>query len=541
MSQVVVVFGSAQGFPPALLLYPQTLNGQNGFVINGSGTGTVITTGDFNNDGLIDLAFAGSVAGAYPEEVFVVFGQKTYPATISVASLNGVNGFTIRGNLNDAFGSALASGDLNGDGIPDLAIGAPLTPKVYVWYGSKGPFPAIINYSSLNGTNGFAVQGISNFDQMGTSLAIGDVNNDGNKDLVIGAPSGGKNAGAIYTIFGPSSIFPSNVNVSSLMDGKNGFMINGINPQDLTGQSLRNIADVNGDGIPDIPFGAPNAPYLGAAGPGSAYVVYGRPVFPATLNLAALSSIDGFIAEGVTPGDNTGSSLAIFDVNGDGQKDLMVGASNGGPQVGQLPGAVYALFGGKNIGNNNINNNNLVASSASRLDHPFSSLTKAIDIAWIAMGILLGNKPKEEFLNSTFEKNQHSQEKLKISRLNEPAVKMIEPAITLGTFALATLYKWYTKEAEQEKVLSEKIIKEEKEGLSKEVTALKNVFSTATSQKVMVDETKKRLDFLMTELEEDIEGFETGKTTASNWDTALYTKQYIENQLLSHMLKNKIV
>ncbi len=84
----------------------------------------------------------------------------------------------------------------------------------------------------LNGDNGFVISGIDDFDFSQKSVSnAGDVNGDGIDDLIIGAagadPNGNRRAGESYVVFGNSDEFGSNLDLSTL-DGMNGFVIQGI-------------------------------------------------------------------------------------------------------------------------------------------------------------------------------------------------------------------------------------------------------------------------------------------------------------------------
>ena len=117
-------------------------------------------------------------------------------------------------------------------------------------------FPAIIPLSSLDGTNGFRLDGLSS----GISVAsAGDVNGDGFADVIIGAPG----AGSSYVVFGKASGFPAIIKLSNL-NGKDGFRLDGAG--NYSGQSVASAGDVNGDGFADVIIGAD----------GSSYVVFGR-------------------------------------------------------------------------------------------------------------------------------------------------------------------------------------------------------------------------------------------------------------------------
>src|SRR4028119_1347351 len=100
-------------------------------------------------------------------------------------------------------------------------------------------FEPTFNLSELNGSNGFAINGIAAYDQSGRSVSnAGDVNGDGFDDLIIGArtadPNGINNAGQSYVVFGSNSGFGASLNLSTL-NGSNGFAINGIAVDDRSG------------------------------------------------------------------------------------------------------------------------------------------------------------------------------------------------------------------------------------------------------------------------------------------------------------------
>ena len=133
----------------------------------------------------------------------------------------------------------------------------------------------------LDGSNGFAINGVEENDLLGTSIAAaGDVNNDDIDDFIIGAIGADNEAGTSYVIFG-SENETETLNLSDLNINR-GFAINGIDgvdEEDLIGdrssESVSGAGDVNGDGIDDLLIGAPQRS-VGAESAGEAYIVYGR-------------------------------------------------------------------------------------------------------------------------------------------------------------------------------------------------------------------------------------------------------------------------
>src|SRR6185369_12967851 len=131
-----VVFGTTAGFGSNLDL--SSLNGTNGFRLGGVGAydasgESVASAGDLNGDGFGDLVVGARFVGdAYPSynlgASYVVFGAASgFASSLSLGSLNGVNGFKLSGvESYDYSGTSVASaGDVNGDGFGDLIIGAP--------------------------------------------------------------------------------------------------------------------------------------------------------------------------------------------------------------------------------------------------------------------------------------------------------------------------------------------------------------------------------------------------------------------------------
>ena len=366
---VYVVFGSASGFSADFDL--STLDGSNGFRIDGAATRhyagwRVIAAGDVNGDGTDDLAYTaigagpnGSLSGA----VFVVFGSSTgFSATLDPTALDGSNGFRINGvAANNFTGEGLRSaGDVNGDGVDDLIIGAAYangsasgSGVSYVVFGSDAGLPAVVELSGLDGTDGFAIRGEGTYDRSGDSVSgVGDVNGDGIDDVIIGARRASVNgqfSGASYVVFGSSSGFAASLDLAGL-DGTDGFRIGGPQTRAYSGSDVGSAGDVNGDGLQDLIIGTRSAQTPDREGAGVSYVVFGRVGgFGPILDVGNLDGVNGFRILGAGAGDHTGKFVAgAGDINGDGVDDLLVRGEDVGATYDFNP-VVYVIYGVRTV------------------------------------------------------------------------------------------------------------------------------------------------------------------------------------------------
>jgi hypothetical protein len=206
------------------------------------------------------------------------------------------------------------------------------------------------------GTGGYVLRGTSAAFETGHSAAsIGDINQDGFIDVIVGAPLAYQNplefaaGGLAYVIYGAATAPASPGSLATIASLTGGFLVEGeffsdpANP-DNAGFAVAGGGDINGDGLVDYVVTAPNADgALDAnANAGTIYVVFGQLGGPATVHLSdVLTGIGGFAIHGASAADLAGSAIAVGDTNGDGIADLLIGAEG----LNVNTGVSYVVFG----------------------------------------------------------------------------------------------------------------------------------------------------------------------------------------------------
>jgi Ca2+-binding RTX toxin-like protein len=263
--------------------------GASGFAIDGVGAGdglgsAVALTRDLTGDGLAE-AFAGARtadplgrtdAGA----AYVVAGRSGSGAVDlaqPAAAIYQANGAA----AGDAAGAVLAEGgDLDGNGTPDLLVGAPGTD--YNGRSGSGSVYAILG-TARGGSHDLAtldsawrIDGAAAGDGVGLAFSAGaDLNADGRADLAIGDQlqdtHGRVDSGLTRVLFGGG--FGGVIDLATTTAP--GFHADGGATGDWSGSSVAALPDVTGDGHPDLVIGAARSDHLGRNDSGSAYVLYG--------------------------------------------------------------------------------------------------------------------------------------------------------------------------------------------------------------------------------------------------------------------------
>lgn len=280
-------------------------------------------TADMNGDGLADLAVSapyGRTGPQKPGKVYLFLGGKDFSKSKPIA-------FSVK-EAGNAFGlSVCLEKDLNGDGLADLVVGAPyssqagpLAGRAYIWWGST---------ALKGGTTPDVVlrQGTTN-DMFGTSLAVGDLNGDGQADLAVGAPQhnvGDKIPGSVFIYLGGGDA--KWARPSLVLSGE------ATTFHDHFGASVAILADVNGDGAGDLLVGAPKV-MISGPGRGRVYLYWGGPLLDENPD----QNFDGEIDVA-----HFGAKVCgLGDLNQDGKSDFAIQAED----AAGARGILYFYYGG---------------------------------------------------------------------------------------------------------------------------------------------------------------------------------------------------
>ncbi len=291
---------------------------------------------DLDGDGIADLVVRAPNSDTGRGAVYIYYGPLIGDATTSEAST------TIRGQQSEAyFGWQFVTTDLDGDGRSELIVSQE---AAEFGDGAVHVFANLTRGQTLTTEDAVArfsgVQGAS--ETFGISVAVGDANDDGATDVLIGAENGGSNsAGRAYVFFG-------NPALAMRFDGERSASqadcrIFGPAPGDLLGSSVQ-MADVTGDGVADVLVASDQALRTAT---GRLYIFVG-PLEDTTLfgDDAAITIAGQSVDSGF------GLPVTCGDADGDGIDDILVGATNQNvvePTLRIAAGRAYLFYGGAGV------------------------------------------------------------------------------------------------------------------------------------------------------------------------------------------------
>lgn len=322
-----------------------TLSGSDRFGLD------IASLDDFDNDGVPDIAVGANVdydGGTNSGAVWMLFlnsnGTVKSYQKIS-ASQGGLVGLT----ASRQFGYSITSlGDLDGDGITDIAVGSPTYDndgglyKGCVWMLFLNANGTVKSQQKINDYQGGFTGILDDEDRFGLSLEnIGDINKDGIVDLAVNAPNdddGADNGGAMYLLFLNTDGTVKHTQKISALEGN---FTGTISEGDHFGNSIANLGDIDGDGNNDL-LTSSYLSDLGGTDQGEIWILYlteeGK-----IKDYQSINSLSSPFTGMIDNGDNLGESVAVFkNLNENGRKEILIGAKNDDDGTTDA-GAVYVL------------------------------------------------------------------------------------------------------------------------------------------------------------------------------------------------------
>jgi len=367
--EVAVIFGrSRSSFNSPIDLskdYDLIIYGKNSKNFAGSALAVGNIDNDSYNDLIITADHGDGPSGKRPGagDLYVFFGKSKYPISLKCANAD----YSIYGSFwGDSFGASIAVGDVDNDHHDDLLIGAPnsfsgpyrnstFAGECYLIFGNtRANLGKELDLENITNSD-LTIFGADENDNLGTQVALADIDNDGYADLIMGAdkadgPNNARiNAGDIYVVKGDKksnllSYSPIDLSGSSNID----LTIYGADPKDRAGSSLT-TGDFNGDGVPDIVIGSALADGRTNSEPsaGEAYLIYGNISIDAGTERDLGSTGPDLVLYSTVKNSHAGYDVAIGDIDGDGKDDVIVGSPYSDVKDGSVKsaGKSYVIYG----------------------------------------------------------------------------------------------------------------------------------------------------------------------------------------------------